>query len=85
MKFTKIGLRIWITGASILSFLGGWAFFAQTKPVTQTSPSASNLQNQFSQNQPFNPRLRHNDGFQNPQARSPFNAYNQPRFRSGGS
>lgn len=49
MKLIKLGLRVWITLASIISFLMGWVMLAHSpKPVqtgsTQTTTSLSPLQ-----------------------------------------
>lgn len=35
MKFWKLTLRIWITTASLLSFLGGWAVLAHSPKPNQ--------------------------------------------------
>lgn len=42
MKLLKLGLRLWIGTASVLSFLAGWVILAHSpKPVEQGSPSRS--------------------------------------------
>lgn len=91
MKAIKLSIRLWITGAATLSFLAGWAFFANSnKPaplttVSSTTDNASQSLQSAPQTLPTNPRQRFG-GFQNSQSQfsQTFPSY-RPRFRTGGS
>ena len=78
MKGFKLGLRIWISAASVFSFLVGWILFAHSnKP-------APLFQNQPAQNAPllsFNNSQAGLSSF-SLQQQSPFR---QPRLRTRGS
>ncbi len=85
MKIIKKGMRLWITVASLFSFLTGWVLFAHAnKPsplqIYQPVQSAPASNPQF---QSFNRNAQTGGGFpfivqsQNPSLR--------PRLRTGGS
>jgi hypothetical protein len=84
MKIVKKSLRVWITVASVFSFLGGWILFSHSgkpaplqinQPVI-SAPSSNSTFQQFSRNS-------QSSGF-------PFSSQSQsrsfgPRLRTGGS
>ncbi len=84
MKIIKKGMRVWITAASVLSFLAGWIFFAHANkpaPLQASQPAVSAP----AQNQPVRSFT-----FNSQTSSSPFQFQNQvqsfsPRLRTGGS
>lgn len=85
MKYTKLGLRLWIAMSSVAGFLGGWALLAhspkpaqlvQNQPVVESTPLPTLAPlpsfNQRSQGFQQLPSLSQNRGF-------------KPRLRTGGS
>ncbi len=85
MKYTKLGLRLWIAMSSVAGFLGGWALLAhspkpaqpvQNQPVVESTPLATLAPlpsfNQRNQGIQQFPTLTQNRGF-------------KPRLRTGGS
>ncbi len=92
MKLFRFALNIWITVASVLSFLIGWAALAHSpKPVSHASqpqvtygspalPTLTPLQLSGNGNNFQNFQVAPSTGFNNGFANSP-----QPIFRTGGS
>ena len=85
MKIIKKGMRVWITAASMFSFLVGWIFFAHANkpaPLQVSQPTVAAP----AQNQPL--RSFNNNNSQT--GSFPFTFQNQvqsfsPRLRTGGS
>jgi len=83
MKIIKNGMRVWLTIASVISFLAGWALLAHANkptPLQFNTPAISSP----ASNSPF-------QSFNNNQSsNSPFTSQNQSffgrsRLRTGGS
>ncbi len=85
MKYTKLGLRIWLALSSVAGFLGGWALLAhspkpaqpiQNQPMVEITPlpTLAPLPSFNQRNQGFQqlPSVSQNQGF-------------RPRLRTGGS
>ncbi len=92
MKLFRFALNIWITIASVLSFLIGWVVLAHSpKPVQNTSTSQSPVVNvtplpTLTPMQNF--QFGGNNNLQNFQVQAPSPVQNimpQPLFRTGGS
>ncbi len=84
MKFIKKGMRVWITFASVISFLGGWILFshaAKPAPLQVSQPAVSSSASN-STIQLFN-NGSSSGGFQFSQP-SQSNFFS-PRLRTGGS
>ena len=89
MKFLKIGIRFWITIASVLSFLTGWVMLAHAPKPNQSSFFSSNVAAPLPTLELLNPLSGSDDSnFQNqplfsaqPNVRSQL----RPAFRTGGS
>jgi hypothetical protein len=84
MKIFKRGMRVWITIASLFSFLGGWILLAHSGkpaplPVAQPSLSSPASNPAF---QSSNPGLQ-SGGFSFPVQNQP--TFNRPILRTGGS
>ncbi len=84
MKIFKRGMRVWITVASVFSFLGGWVLLAHSNkpaPLQVAQPSVSSP----STSSPFQPA---NPGFNSGGFSFPFQSqttFNRPFLRTGGS
>ena len=84
MKIIKKGMRVWITVASMFSFVAGWVFFAHSnKPAplqintpSQSAPASSSSIQSFNSNTSSN-------GFSIFSQRQ--SNFFQPRLRTGGS
>jgi hypothetical protein len=96
MKILKLGLRFWISIASMMSFLVGWVMLAHAPKPSQNSQTAGNVVTQLPtleplpslsndnrsniQNQPF---FNDQQSFFNSQPRNTFRS--RPFFSTGGS
>jgi hypothetical protein len=84
MKIIKKGMRLWITTASVFSFLAGWVFFAHSNkpaPLQASQPAVTTTTNTLS-SQSFSRNTQ--------TGLFPFAGQNQinsfsPRLRTGGS
>ena len=88
MKVFRFALNIWITLASIFSFLVGWVVLAHSpKPVQSAAPAAMTSPAILPPLAPLEGReLWEGGGFQGIQApSSSFGGVQQPIFRTGGS
>lgn len=88
MKLFRFALNIWITLASIASFLIGWAALAHSpKPIQPSSqPSTVNVAPLPTLTPLNSPQSGGDNGFQqNFQVQNGFNSAPQPIFRTGGS
>jgi hypothetical protein len=97
VKLLKVGLRLWIGAASVVSFLAGWIILAHSpKPVVASSSARSGaaVAAPLPTLVPLPPldfaagTALQNPQFQNPQLNIPQQSQSiflQPVFRTGGS
>jgi hypothetical protein len=94
MKFLKFGLRLWITGVSLLSFLAGWIMLGHAPKPNQSGSSSQAIAAPLPTLEPL-PSLSQdggnsfqNNSFQNQPffSNQPRNSFRQsPFFSTGGS
>lgn len=91
MKFLKLGLRLWITVTSLLTFLVGWIMLAHAPKPSPSSPAAANSVAAVPTLAPLPPLSGNNNS--NLQDQNPFQFNDQPQtifrprpfFSTGGS
>jgi len=90
MKIFKIGLRLWITIASMFSFFVGWIMLAHSPKPTQASSSQQSAVTPLPTLEPLPPLFANDDGsvqnqqfFFNNQPQTSFRS--RPSFSTGGS
>jgi hypothetical protein len=83
MKFLKLGLRLWITIASMFSFLVGWIMLGHSPKPTQPTSSANTAFTPLPTLAPL-PPLNTNDGGSSQNQQFFFDSQSQPQpsFRS---
>ena len=87
MKILKAGLRVWITLASVLSFVGGWILLVHAPKPYQSTRTAADPQIEALPTLPPLSNFSSGNTFQNQQPQfqqQPFFS-RQPAFRTGGS
>jgi hypothetical protein len=81
MKIFKIGLRLWITIASMFSFFVGWIMLSHSPKPTQPSSSTQSIVTPLPTLEPL-PPLSGNDNASVQNQQFFFNNQPQPSFRS---
>ena len=93
MKLLKLGLRVWLTIASVLSFIGGWILLVHApKPNQGASLYGATTTKAYPTLEPLPPLQSIGGGDDNSQNQFFFNntqpnfqARSRPSFRTGGS